>query len=87
MTQNCESLRQRLTTLRERAIGLEHIVERYDIAMAHSADRAADDERYDRYFEKQSPYYDELQRTLQEIKDVAQEITRLGCIEVPGDTC
>lgn len=86
MTQNCESLRQRLTTLRDRAIGLEQIIERYDIMMAHYADRAADDEFYNRYSEKQSSYDDELERTLQEIREVTQEMTRIGCSETPGLT-
>lgn len=87
MTQSCEALRQRLTMLRDRVIGLEQTIKWYDNAMAHNADRAADDERYDRYFEKQAPYYDELQSTLQEIREVTQEMTRVGCSEAPGIPC
>lgn len=79
MTQSCEALRQRLTMLRDRVIGLEQTIKWYDNAMAHNADRAADDERYDRYFEKQAPYYDELQSTLQEIREVTQEMSNCGC--------
>lgn len=79
MTQNCEALRQRLTMLRDRVIALEDVIKQYDIAMAHNADRATDDERCARYFEKQAPYYDELQRTLQEIREATQEMSNCGC--------
>lgn len=87
MTPNCETLRKRLSMLRNRAVGLEQVIERYDIAMAHNADRAIDDERYNRYFEKQSHEYDELKKTLQEIREVTEEMRKIGCGETPESAC
>lgn len=80
MTEHCDELKGRLRVLQEQAVELDRRISGIDLNLGHVADRASDDDIYDRMFDRLIVAEEELEQVRAQIVKIEVVMRERGCI-------
>jgi hypothetical protein len=80
MTEHCDELKGRLRVLQEQAVELDRRISGIALKMGHFADRASDDDIFDRMYDQLNVADEELEQVRAQIVKIEVVMRERGCI-------